>query len=89
MKQDHSGLPHGGSVIRSGATGWNGENCQTIEYKLNLDSNPEFTASVLVACARAVMRMNDRGITGCQTIFDIAPADLSLMTRQELLATML
>ena len=89
MKQDHSGLPHGGSVIHSGVTGWNGENHQTIEYKLNLDSNPEFTASVLVACARAVMRMNDRGITGCQTIFDIAPADLSLMPREELLRTML
>ena len=52
MKQDHSGLPHGGSVIRSGITGWNGENRQTIEYKLTLDSNPQFTASVLVACAR-------------------------------------
>ena len=89
MQKEHSGLPHGGSVIRSGVTGWNGENRQTIEYKLDLASNPEFTASALVACARAIMRMKDRGITGCQTIFDIAPADLSLMTRQELLATML
>jgi len=89
MKQDHSGLPHGGSVIRSGVTGWDGENRQTIEYKLNLDSNPEFTASVLVACARAVMRMKDRGVTGCKTIFDIAPAELSLLTREELLAKML
>ena len=86
MARDHAGLPHGGSVIRSGVTGWNGENNQTIEYKLTLDSNPEFTASVLVACARAAMRMKDRGITGCQTIFDIAPADLSLMSRQEMLA---
>ena len=89
MKQDHSGLPHGGSVIRSGITGWNGENHQTIEYKLDLASNPEFTASVLVVCARAIMRMKDRGVTGCQTIFDIAPADLSLMPREELLRTML
>ena len=89
MQKEHSGLPHGGSVIRSGVTGWNGENRQTIEYKLDLASNPEFTASALVACTRAIMRMKDRGITGCQTIFDIAPADLSLMTRQELLARML
>ena len=86
MKKNHSGLPHGGSVIRSGNTGWNGENKQTIEYKLTLDSNPEFTASVLVAYARAAMKMKDRGVTGCQTVFDAAPADLSLMTREELLA---
>ena len=89
MARDHSGLPHGGSVIRSGITGWNGENKQTIEYKLTLDSNPQFTASVLVACARAAMKMKNRGITGCQTIFDVAPADLSLMTREELLAKLL
>ena len=89
MKADHSGLPHGGSVIRSGATGWNGESSQTIEYKLTLDSNPQFTASVLTACARAAMRMYGRGIIGCQTIFDIAPADLSLMTREDLLKNML
>ena len=89
MQRQHCGLPHGGSVIRSGVTGWNGENRQTIEYKLDLDSNPQFTGSVLVACARAAMRMHNRGVTGCQTIFDIAPADLSLHTREELLATML
>ena len=89
MKQDHSGLPHGGSVICSGVTGWNGENRQTIEYKLTLDSNPQFTASVLVACARAAMRMADRGISGCRTIFDIAPADLSILSREEMLAHML
>ena len=89
MRAEHSGLPHGGSVIRSGATGWNGENSQTIEYKLTLDSNPQFTASVLVACVRAAMRMYGRGITGCQTIFDIAPADLSLQSKEELLKTML
>ena len=89
MRRDHSGLPHGGSVIRSGITGWNGENKQTIEYKLTLDSNPQFTASVLVACARAAMKMKARGITGCQTIFDVAPADLSAMSREEMLAHML
>ena len=89
MQKNHAGLPHGGSVIRSGKTGWNGECSQTIEYKLTLDSNPQFTASVLVACARAVVRMKDRGITGCQTIFDAAPADLSLMTREEMLAHLL
>jgi diaminopimelate dehydrogenase len=76
-------------VIRSGITGWNGENRQTIEYKLTLDSNPQFTASVLVACARAAMRMADRGLSGCRTIFDIAPADLSMLSREEMLAHML
>jgi diaminopimelate dehydrogenase len=86
MKKNHSGLPHGGSVIRSGVTGWSGENKQTIEYKLTLDSNPEFTASVLVAYARAAMKMHGRGITGCQTVFDAAPADLSPLTRGQLLA---
>ncbi len=86
MQKNHSGLPHGGSVIRSGVTGWNGENCQTIEYKLTLDSNPQFTASVLVACARALVRMKERGNVGCRTIFDIAPADLSPLSREELLA---
>ena len=89
MKKSHSGLPHGGSVIRSGRTGWDGENVQTIEYKLTLDSNPQFTASVLVACARAVIKMKNRGITGCQTIFDIAPADLSSMSREDMLAHLL
>ena len=89
MARDHSGLPHGGSVIRSGVTGWNGESKQTIEYKLTLDSNPQFTASVLVAMARAAMKMHNRGISGCQTIFDAAPADLSLMTKEELLSKLL
>ena len=88
-RRDHSGLPHGGSVIRSGVTGWDKECHQTIEYKLTLDSNPQFTASVLVACARAAARMKDRGVTGCHTIFDIAPADLSPLSRDELLAHML
>jgi diaminopimelate dehydrogenase len=89
MAQNHAGLPHGGSVIRSGVTGWNGECRETIEYKLTLDSNPQFTSSVLVACARAAMKMANRGETGCKTLFDIPPADLSAMSRQELLATML
>jgi len=89
MAKNHSGLPHGGSVIRSGITGWNGESRQTIEYKLTLDSNPQFTASVLVACARAAAKMKARGITGCQTIFDAAPADLSSMSREEMLSHLL
>ena len=89
MKKNHSGLPHGGSVIRRGVTGWNGECRQTIEYKLTLDSNPQFTASVLVACARAAMKMKARGITGCQTVFDAAPADLSPMSKADMLAHML
>ena len=89
MKKDHSGLPHGGSVIRSGATGWNRESRQTIEYKLTLDSNPQFTASVLVAFARAVYRMSRRGVTGCKTVFDVAPVDLCTESRDDLIAHML
>lgn len=89
LLRDHAGLPHGGSVIRSGVTGWDGECRQTVEYKLTLESNPQFTASVLVACARAILRMNSRGITGCQTVFDIPPADLSMLSRQEMLAHIL
>lgn len=89
MRREHSGLPHGGSVIRSGITGWEGESRQTIEYKLTLESNPQFTANVLVAIARAAMRMSARGIAGCQTIFDVAPADLSPMGREEMLAHLL
>jgi len=89
MERSHSGLPHGGSVIRSGRTGWDGESHQTIEYKLTLDSNPQFTSSVLVAMARAAVRMRSRGITGCQTIFDAAPADLSPLSREEMISHML
>ena len=89
MQKEHANLPHGGSVIRSGVTGWNQENHQTIEYKLTLDSNPQFTASVLVACARAAMRMSARGMSGCQTIFNIAPADLSPLSQDYLLSHML
>ena len=89
LARDHAGLPHGGSVIRSGVTGWDKESCQTIEYKLNLDSNPQFTASVLVATARAAMKMHGRGCVGCYTMFDIAPADLSYLSREEMIKTML
>ena len=84
MAANHSTLPHGGHVIRSGATGWDSECKQIIEYTLTLDSNPQFTSSVLIACARAAVRMQARGITGCQTIFDIAPADMSPMSREYL-----
>ena len=89
MKANHAGLPHGGFVIRTGKTGINGERTHTIEYRLNLDSNPEFTANVLVALARAVDRLQKRGQTGCKTIFDIAPADLSPLSGDELRAHML
>ena len=84
MARDHSGIPHGGSVIRSGKTGLNGENTHVIEYSLKLDSNPEFTASVLVAFARAALRMSKEGMSGCKTVFDVAPAYLSAMSGEEL-----
>ena len=89
MQQNHGGLPHGGVVIRSGVTGLNQENKHVIEYSLKLDSNAEFTSSVLVACARAVYRLNGEGVTGCKTLFDIPPAYLSEKSREELLKTML
>ncbi len=89
LKRDHSGIPHGGFVIRSGKTGWNGENTHIIEYSLKLDSNPEFTASVIVACARAAVRMKNEGFVGCKTIFDLPPAYLSPLSGEELRKTML
>ncbi len=89
LKRDHNGIPHGGCVIRTGKTGWNSENSHVIEYSLKLDSNPEFTSSVLVAYARAVDRIYKRGVYGCHTVFDIAPADISLYTSEELRAHML
>ncbi len=89
LKEKHSRLPHGGVVIRSGATGLNGENKHVIEYSLKLDSNAEFTASVLVACARAVYRLNKEGVCGCKTLFDVPPVYLSAKSRDELLATLL
>ena len=89
MERDHSGLPHGGSVIRSGATGWNNENKHTIEYNIKLDSNPEFTGSVIAAYARAVVKMNQKGDNGCKTVFDVAPAMLSPLSDDEIRAHML
>ena len=89
LEKNHKGLPHGGSVIRTGKTGWENENQQTMEFKLTLASNPQFTSSILAACARAAMKMHRRGITGCQTIFDIPPCDLHSASREELLATIL
>ena len=81
---NHSGMAHGGFVFRSGATGWNNENRHIIEYSLKLDSNPEFTGSVITAYARAVKRLNDAGITGCKTVLDIPPALLSAEDPAEL-----
>ncbi len=89
LRRDHAGLPHGGSVIRSGATGINAENTHTIEFSLRLDSNPEFTSSVLVAYARAIYKMHLRGDVGCKTVFDIAPADLSTLSAEELIKSLL
>lgn len=84
LERDHSGIPHGGFVLRSGVTGKNKENKHLIEYRLKLDSNPEFTASVIVAYARAAYRMNQEGMTGCKTVFDVAPAYLSPLSGEEL-----
>ena len=89
MRKNHSALPHGGFVIRTGKTGLDGAHTHRIEYSLALDSNPEFTGSVLVAFARAIVRMAARGETGCVTVFDVAPADLSPLSRAELRRTML
>ncbi len=89
LLRDHSGIPHGGSVILTGKTGKDMENTHVIEYSLKLDSNPEFTASVLVAYARAIHRMSLRGQYGCKTVFDIAPADLSPLCGEELRAHLL
>ncbi len=89
LKKNHSGIPHGGFVIRSGNTGWNKENKHIIEYSLKLDSNPEFTSAVLVAYARAAYRLSKEGNSGCKTVFDIAPAYLSIKTGEELRKEML
>lgn len=89
MQRDHSGIPHGGFVIRSGKTGWEEEHNHIIEYSLKLDSNPEFTASVIVAYARAAVRMKQEGMTGCKTVFDVAPAYLSPLSGDELRAHLL
>lgn len=84
MEREHSQLPHGGFVIRSGKTGWNLEHNHVVEYSLKLDSNPEFTSSVIVACARAAYRMSQEGQRGCKTILDIPPAYLSSKSGEEL-----
>ena len=89
LKRDHSGIPHGGFVIRSGKTGINKENTHIIEYRLKLDSNPEFTSSVLVACARACYKMNKDGAKGAKTILDIPPIYLSPIDREEVIKNML
>ena len=89
LKANHSGIPHGGFVIRSGKTGWNGENNHIIEYNIKLDSNPEFTSSVIAAYARAAYRLAKEGQSGCKTVFDIAPAYLSGKSGRELRALLL
>lgn len=87
LERDHSGIPHGGKVIRTGVTG--GGNKHVIEYSLKLDSNPEFTSSVICAYARAAYRMSREGMSGCKTIFDIPPAYLCSQSGEELRAHML
>ena len=89
LLRDHAGIPHGGFVIRSGKTGWNQENTHVVEYSLKLDSNPEFTSSILVAYARAAYRMAKEGQIGCKTVFDVAPAYLSGKSGEELRKEML
>lgn len=89
LKRDHSRIPHGGFVLRSGVTGWESENHHLIEYSLKLDSNPEFTASVIVAYARAAYRLSKEGAHGCKTVFDIAPAYLSARSGEDLRASLL
>lgn len=89
LQRDHAGIPHGGFVLRTGKTGINGEHNHVIEYSLKLDSNPEFTACVLTAYARAAYRMNQEGMKGCKTVFDVAPAYLSPMTAEEMRSKLL
>jgi len=89
LKRDHSGIPHGGFVIRCGKTGLNKENTHIVEYRLKLDSNPEFTSSVLVAYARAAYKMNCEGLKGCKTVFDVAPVYLSSKSSAEIIKELL
>ena len=89
LKRDHSGIPHGGFVIRTGKTGASLENNHVIEYSLKLDSNPEFTASVIVAYARAAARMSREGMVGCKTVFDVPPAYLSNKSYEEIITSLL
>lgn len=83
LDRDHSGIPHGGVVFRTGTTGLSGEQKHVVEYKLQLESNPGFTSSVLVAFARAAYRMQKDGLSGCKTIFDIAPSYLHPASPEE------
>ena len=89
LQKNHSGIPHGGFVIRTGTTGENNKTNHVMEFSLKLDSNPEFTSSVLVAYARAAYKLNNEGVSGCKTIFDIAPAYLCKQSPEELRAHML
>ena len=89
LKKNHAGIPHGGFVIRTGRTGKDGENSHVIEYSLKLDSNPEFTASVIAAYARAVVRMAREGMVGCKTVFDVPPVYLSEKSALELMTSIL
>ncbi len=89
LREKHSKLPHGGSVIRSGRTGFENENKQVVEFSLKLDSNPEFTSGMLVASARAVCRMQEEGIYGCKTLFDVPPSYFHPMSPEELRAKLL
>ena len=89
MKKNHSGIAHGGFVIRSGKTGWENENTHIIEYSLKLDSNPEFTSSVIAAYARATYKLASKKDFGCKTVFDIPPALLSPLSNEEIRKNML
>ncbi len=89
LDRDHAELPHGGVVIRNGVTGKDKTHRHTVEYALKLESNAEFTASVLVACARAVFRLNEGGVYGCKTMIDVPPCYLSSKPREELIKTLL
>ena len=87
--RDHAEIPHGGFVFRTGVTGLEKEHKHVVEYSLKLDSNPEFTSSVILAFARAINRLSNEGVSGCKTVFDIAPAYLSPLSGEELRAHML
>ena len=89
LRRDHAGIPHGGKVIRTGKTGFDGEHKHIVEYSIQLDSNPEFTSSVLLAYARAAYRMNREGVCGCKTVLDIPPVYLSALDPDTLRATLL
>lgn len=89
FSRDHAGIPHGGFVFRTGVTGFEKEHKHVVEFSLKLDSNPEFTSSVILSFARAVYRLSREGVSGCKTVFDIAPAYLSPLSGEELRAHML